>query len=271
VVGSSSDVPAPAQTNLQPSKALLDTNSSHAASNPNSDTPAHEHSVPPSTSAFDSERPAPAPQAARRECNLLAAGDSLTDPRSGGGGYLDLAVRACHCRVTNLGKGGAMVNQMRKRFVAQLEGTHELYTHAVIFGGVNDLYSDLTAKRTVRKINADLEAMYQASKARGLNVVAITVAPWGGFKRYFSQHRWANTLEVNAWIRASTSRGLSDAVIDAEHLLACGDAQRICESYAVPYRDGLHFGPKGHHQIALALVRALGAAYCTGLPDAGSE
>lgn len=213
----------------------------------------------------------PLPSGSRRPCRLLAAGDSLTDPRSGGGGYLELAQRSCGCEVTNLGQGGAMVNQIRRRLLAHLEASGELYTHAVIFGGVNDLYSDLTAKRTVAKISADLDAMYRASKRHGLRVVALTVAPWGGFKRYFTDQRWTHTLELNAWIRQSPSRDSSDAVVDAESLLACGDPRFLCASYAAPYRDGLHFGPRGHRQLAVALVRALGPTFCPELPDDGSS
>lgn len=163
-----------------------------------------------------------------------------------------------------------MANQIRKRFLAHLQASNDHYTHAVIFGGVNDLYSDLTAKRTVEKITTDLDAMYRASKQRGLTVIAITVTPWGGFTRYFSEHRWSNTLRLNDWIRDSVGRGSIDAVIDAEHLLACGDPTRLCARYAAPYRDGLHFGPKGHREIALALVRALGPSLCRKPPDDGS-
>lgn len=207
--------------------------------------------------------------AARPACRLLAAGDSLTDRRSGGGGYLELARRSCGCEITNLGKGGDMTNQIRKRFLAHLHASDEKYTHAVIFGGVNDLYSDLTAKRNVAKISADLEAMYRASKQRGMTVIAITVTPWGGFTRYFSEHRWSNTLRLNAWIRDGVSRGLTDAVVDGEHLLACGDEARLCARFAAPYRDGLHFGPEGHRELALALVRALGPPLCPRPPDDG--
>ena len=45
-----------------------------------------------------------------------------------------------------------------------------------MFGGVNDLYSDETAGRTVEKISADLTRIYAAGKARGLRVTAIAVA-----------------------------------------------------------------------------------------------
>lgn len=207
---------------------------------------------------------------ASANCELLAVGDSLTDPKSHGGAYLEGAKRSCGCSITNLGRGGDMVNQMRARLVAHLAQPHAPYRVVVVFGGVNDLYSDLTAKRTVEKISADLERMYRASRASGARVIAVTVAPWGGFRRYFTEHRWQNTRKLNAWIRGTPARGLTDGVVDAELLLSCGDAERLCEKYALPFRDGLHFGPEGHRRLSSALVQALGPAQCADTPDRGS-
>lgn len=205
-----------------------------------------------------------------KRCRLLAVGDSLTDPKSGGGRYLNEARERCECQVTNLGKGGAMVNQIRARLLSHFAETRGTYSHVVIFGGVNDLYSDLTAKRTVAKIEADLELMYRAARARGARVIAMTVTPWGGFKRYFTPHRWQNTLTLNRWIRESRRRGLTDHVIDGEQLLSCGMAERLCEDFALPYRDGLHFGPGGHARLATELVKALAISGCGAEPDDGS-
>ncbi|HMA92592.1 MAG TPA: SGNH/GDSL hydrolase family protein [Polyangiaceae bacterium] len=204
-----------------------------------------------------------------RACHLLVVGDSLSDPKSGGGGYLLAVSQRCQCAITNIAKGGAMVNQMRAQLFEHLENAPD-YSHAVVFGGVNDLYSDLTAKRTVAKIATDLEKMYRAMQQRRTKVIAITVTPWGGFRRYFTDHRWQNTLALNRWIRETRVHGMIDLVLDGEHLLACGDAERLCDAYAAPYRDGLHFGPLGHQRLAHELVQALGPAYCPVHPDHGS-
>lgn len=204
-----------------------------------------------------------------RACHLLVVGDSLSDPKSGGGGYLLAVNQRCQCAITNIAKGGAMVNQMRAQLFEHLENAPD-YSHAVVFGGVNDLYSDLTAKRTVAKIATDLEKMYRAMQQRRIKVIAITVTPWGGFRRYFTDHRWQNTLALNRWIRETQAHGMIDQVLDGEHLLACGDAERLCDAYAAPYRDGLHFGPLGHQRLAHELVQALGPAYCPVHPDHGS-
>jgi lysophospholipase L1-like esterase len=200
--------------------------------------------------------PASARPAARRVCTVAAIGDSLTDARSNGGGYLTLLAGRCpKSRFDNYGKGGDMTNQMRRRFQGEVvTGDKPRYTHVIVFGGVNDLYSDETAGRTVPKISADLGAMYDLAHQRGMRVVAITVAPWGGFKRYYNERRGRATLELNGWIATSAP---TDAVVDAYALLSCGDPERLCPEVAKPYRDGIHFGPVGHEKLGEALYAAV--------------
>ena len=183
-------------------------------------------------------------------------GDSLTDYKSHGGKFLRYLERHCpNSRFDNYGKGADMVNQMRLRFQQQITaGGKPRYTHVLVFGGVNDLYSDQTAHRTNERIQRDLTQMYTWSREMGAEVIAFTVAPWGGFKRYFNPRRGQNTLELNRWILLQ--RGdLVDEVIDAHGLLRCGDPHRLCPEYAAPFRDGIHFGPKGHELLGSALLR----------------
>lgn len=72
-------------------------------------------------------------------CHVLAIGDSLTDPRSNGGGYLKAWQAQCpHCRFTNIGHGGFMVNQMLSQLRKFLAEAGDHYSHWVVFGGVND-------------------------------------------------------------------------------------------------------------------------------------
>jgi lysophospholipase L1-like esterase len=187
---------------------------------------------------------------------VAAIGDSLTDARSHGGKYLDLLRERCpKSRFDNYGKGGQMVNQMRRRFADELFGPgRPAYTHVIVFGGVNDLYSDLTAGRTPAKIEADLTLMYQTARQHGARVVALTVAPWGGFTRYYNASRGAATLELNRWILAQRDAGAVDATVDAYKLLSCGDPERICPTYLPPFTDGLHFGAEGHKKLGEALL-----------------
>ena len=189
---------------------------------------------------------------------IAAIGDSLTDRRSHGGGYLRYIAERCpESTIANFGKGGDMVNQMRRRLPAALANGRRSYSHLVVFGGVNDLYSDLTAGRTPTKIGRDLSAMYELARARGMKVVALTVAPWGGFSRYYNERRAAATREINSWIRERGPEGNVDHVVDAWALLSCGNAERLCPKYAEPFKDGLHFGPKGHERLGQALYEAV--------------
>jgi lysophospholipase L1-like esterase len=198
---------------------------------------------------------AESPPAPPRPVTVAAIGDSLTDARSGGGKFLDvLRARCPKSRFDNYGKGGEMVSQMRRRFGSEVFGAgRPAYSHVIVFGGVNDLYSDLTAGRTPAKIEQDLAWMYQEARRHGARVVVLTVAPWGGFTRYFNASRSAATLEVNRWILAQRDAGQVDAVVDAYRILSCGDPTRLCPTYTPPYRDGLHFGAEGHRLLGEAI------------------
>ena len=178
------------------------------------------------------------------DCRVLITGDSLTDPRSGGGGYLKpWAARCPHCEFVNLGRGGAMVNQMLTATRQHFNQSHAQYSHVVVFGGVNDLYSDKTAHRTLEKIEHDLTAMYRLARAHAQFVIAITVAPWGGFHRWYTDERGQTTALLNQWIVGSRSRGDTDLVVDSGAVLTCGNTTVLCPSFVEPFKDGLHFGP----------------------------
>lgn len=218
--------------------------------------------------------PAPVPGASltRRSHRIAVLGDSLSDPRAGGGGYLLVIDRGCPgARVENLAKGGFMVNQMRRRFEAQLlPRLRADFDDLIVFGGVNDLYSDETAGRTFAKISADLGLIYRGAKARGVRVIALTVTPWGGFNRYYNPRRAAATQQLNAWIKEQQQLGLVDIVVDANPLLACGDSERLCAELSLPFRDGLHFGKLGHQRLGEALLRQA-FADCRGAAESPAD
>lgn len=210
------------------------------------------------------------PRSERRPCLIAAIGDSLTDVRSHGGGFLQVIQRLSpQSRIDNYGRGGDMVNQMRRRFFAEVVApSAPSYSHVIVFGGVNDLYSDLTANRTNDRIQRDLLAMYQAARERGAEVIAITVTPWGGFSRYFNERRRRATHALNDWIMGQAPGPLAlddpgpgdgrgaDHVVDGFSLLSCGDRDRLCDRYAAPFKDGLHFGPAGHQVLGAAIHEA---------------
>jgi len=185
-----------------------------------------------------------------RVYSIAALGDSITDYRTFGGGYLRVLEERCpESKIANFGKGGDMVNQMRRRFEADiLSARAGTYTDLILFGGVNDLYSDETAGRTNDKITADLSFIYAHAREAKMRVVAITVAPWGGFKRYFTPNRSEHTRSLNAWI-FSQRGALVDEVVDSYALLSCGDPERFCETYEFSRPDGLHFNKQGHDKL----------------------
>lgn len=200
----------------------------------------------------------PAPVEKKRYV-VAAIGDSITDERSHGGKYLAYVKERCpESQFDNYGKGGDMVNQMRRRFprevLGEFGGPKPAYTHLVVFGGVNDLYSDLTAGRNPKNVGEDLAWMYQRGKERGMQIVAITVAPWGGFKRYYNEKRGKATVELNDWIKHQLSAKQVDYVIDAYGLLSCGDPERLCADYEMKFlQDGLHFSAPGHERLGAVL------------------
>jgi lysophospholipase L1-like esterase len=199
------------------------------------------------------------PARVKRVCTVAAIGDSITDTRSHGGKYLAYLEKHCpQSHFDNYGVGGNMVNQMRRRFARDVLGPSKPhYTHLIVFGGVNDLYSDLTAHRTNARIERDLTKMYKAAHEHGMKVVAITVTPWGGFKRYFNQRRQKHTLELNRWIKAEPASGDVDFVVDAYPLLSCGESEKLCRRYAKPFKDGIHFGTEGQKVLGKALYQAV--------------
>ena len=187
--------------------------------------------------------------------SVLVLGDSLADEKVGGGGFVRILRERC-AGVTfdNRAKGGFMVNQIKKRLQTEVLPEGNRYSHAIVFGGVNDLYSDQTANRTLTRIEGDLTQIYADLKARDTDVIAITVTPWGDFKRWFTPARSQNTQSLNGWIMARASEATISAALDAYPLLSCGDPERLCPELAAPHKDGLHFGKLGHQKLAKALL-----------------
>ncbi len=220
----------------------------------------------PAVRAASANSPEPAASATapppKRRYVVAAMGDSLTDPRSHGGKYLDVLRKRCpQSRFDSYGKGANMVNQMRKRFARDILGKppnpdqpKPAYTHVIVLGGINDICSDRTAGRSNDKIQADLEAMYDMAHAHRIAVVAITLPPWGGFKRYYNKRRAASTLTINRWIKQQRGKkGKVDALVDVYPLLSCGEPELLCERYGWP--DKVHWSKAGHQVVGKALHR----------------
>jgi lysophospholipase L1-like esterase len=229
---------------------------SHRNAQPAGPTPSQLPPAPTSSRTAEattaSASAAPKPRR-RRPYYIAAIGDSLTDPKSHGGKYLDIVQQRCpKTRIDNYGRGADMVNQMRRRFLSTVLPSPNRYTHLVVFGGVNDLYSDKTAGRTPEKVARDLLDMYSKASQRGMRIVALTVAPWGGFTRYYNAKRGADTRKLNQWIRDQFDVGTVQHVVDAYALLSCGRPEYLCGDYSV---DGIHFNARGHEVLGEELFK----------------
>ncbi len=209
-------------------------------------------SAGPAEEAPPGDAPATLPAGKKRKYVVAALGDSITDQRVGGGGYLRyLATRCPKSRFDHYGRGGDMTNQMRRRLERDLlpRVAAGSYTHLIVYGGVNDLYSDLTAGRTNERIETDLVAIYDRANTAGLEVVAVTVSPWSGFTRYYNARRGENTKKLNDWILEQAEAGRIEHAVDSYPLLSCGDPERLCPDYETRSHDGLHPGEKGHELL----------------------
>lgn len=212
--------------------------------------------APPPTGETPEQGEPPAPSLEKPAFSLnkkryvvAALGDSITDARSGGGGYLEVLREHCpKSQFLNFGKGGDMTNQMRRRFETEVVPQIALQqiNTLLVYGGVNDLYSDLTAQRKNEVIEEDLTQIYQLARSKGLAVVAVTVSPWGGFSKYWNPRRGQNTQLLNSWILGQEATGLVDKAIDSFALLSCGNPHVLCPDYETRFHDGLHPGKQGH-------------------------
>jgi hypothetical protein len=150
-------------------------------------------------------------------------GDSLTDPKSQGGKYLETLQRLCpKSSFVSFGVGGNMVNMMRKRFVRDLytpreDGTTPTYSDVIILGGLGDILSNETAKRTAKKIGEDLLLMVGEARSRGARVLVLQL----------------------------------DGTMETRPLLQCGNPEVLCKEYG--WKDGIHWSAAGHEVVGKAL------------------
>lgn len=199
----------------------------------------------------------PAPEARKRVYHVAALGDSITDERVGGGKYLAYLRKACpQSTFHHFGKGGDMTNQMLVRLERDLlpEVSRLKLDTLVVLGGVNDLYSNLTAGRTNERIEESLLSIYERARAKGLRTIGITVLPWGGFTRYFTPARGDNTRALNAWILGQVAQRKLDLAVDGYAQLSCGHPEKLCPSFERTRPDGLHPGPEGHRILGEFLL-----------------
>ncbi|MBK6518397.1 MAG: hypothetical protein IPM79_17305 [Polyangiaceae bacterium] len=200
-------------------------------------------------SATAASKPASQP---KRRYSVAAIGDSLTDPKAGGGQYLTYLADHCkQSRFDSYGKGGNMVSQMRRRFARDVLGEggakRPAYTHLIVLGGIADIGSSETANRTLDKIKDDLGAMYQLASDAGMQVIALTIPPWGAWPTY-NDDRHAMMLAMNSWIRKPPKHVAQ--VTDVFPALVC-DGRKLCSKYA---SDKIHWNKQGHEVVGAMLL-----------------
>ncbi len=188
-----------------------------------------------------------------------AIGDSLTDEKSHGGQYLQVLREKCpKSTFLGFGKGGNMVNMMRKRFLSDVyaDGTPEQrkLTHVIILGGLGDILSNETAGRTAKKIGADITIMVGWAHERGAKAFVLKLPPWGKMKA-FNAERGAMTRDVNKWIDGEVREKRIDGTFDTRSVLACGNVDVLCDEHA--WKDGIHWSEKGQRAVGTALHATL--------------
>jgi lysophospholipase L1-like esterase len=215
----------------------------------------------PSPSLSPSPSPSPSPAPAQRPYVVAAIGDSLTDPRSHGGIYLEVLRQRCpKSRFESYGVGGNMANMMKRRFVRDVYGEdppgkktadRPAWTHVIILGGLGDVISNLTAKRTAAAIQRDIGWMVDETHRRGAKALVLTLPPWAGANQYDGV-RAQMARDVNTWILGETGKSI-DASFDTRPVLSCGQPERLCADAAAP--DGLHWSRAGQEKLGDALAR----------------
>lgn len=199
------------------------------------------------------------PEPPKRRYRVAAIGDSLTDQRAGGGRYLaELAKRCPKSRFDAYGVGGQRTLHMRWRFDQDVLQLHKpalkrvAYSHVLVLGGVNDLSAGSFRSPSIAATQKSLNWMYRRAHQHGLEVVAITVPPWGKLAGGYDKRAEA-TRALNAWIAGRAAVGEVDHVVDVHPLLSCGDPDMLCPSYRRFADDLVHWNQKGHERVAQAL------------------
>lgn len=197
---------------------------------------------------------------------VAAMGDSLTDPKSHGGKYLDVLRERCpKSTFMSFGKGGNMVNMMRKRFLRDVYGEDEsgaklkdverpAFTHVIILGGLGDILSNETAGRTAKKIGEDIMKMVGFAHAHNAKAYVLSLPPWGAMKAYDGA-RAKMTADVNAWIADAFEKKEIDGTFDTRPHLICGNPEVLCKESS--WADGIHWSAEGHRKVGEALHAAL--------------
>jgi lysophospholipase L1-like esterase len=191
---------------------------------------------------------------------VAAIGDSLTDPRSGGGKYLSELARRCpESRFDSHGVGGQRTDHMRWRFAHDVLGQGSRrparrYSHVIVLGGINDVLSASVRQAPIARTQRNLQTMYRLGRTHGLGVIAVTLPPWGKLEGV-SDARAEATDALNRWIVERAEQGEVDFAVDIRPALTCGDERELCRAKRRFPSDLVHWNDAGHRAVAELLHR----------------
>jgi lysophospholipase L1-like esterase len=179
--------------------------------------------------------------------NLVFDGDSLTAGGMGGAqpnGYVDLVLRddPRTFQMHNLGVQGEEIASMTAAAHARVDPLYDTRVRrnvVVIWGGTNDLSNG----RSVTEVYHDLVSYCRGRRARGYNVVVLTLLPRGKDKRFEAERE-----ELNAKIRATWHRfadGLAD--VGNDPTIGSPGAQKNQRYYRI---DNTHLTAAGYAIVA---------------------
>ena len=145
-------------------------------------------------------------------------------------------------RVLNRGVNGERTDQIRAR--VQRDVIDARATAVVVIAGVNDIYQG----RSAESVQQELEAIYDASRAAGIMVVAGSIVPYNTA----TPDANARMRRVNAWIREYATPAAAQPGVwfcdTRAAVAAAGDPDRLVSS-----PDDLHPSPDGYRLMAAAL------------------
>ena len=169
---------------------------------------------------------------------ISAMGDSMT----ANGTYLNelnSLINDPDWQIKNMGISGGLAYLMNERFS---EVTNSSAKYVLILGGVNDISQD----QTEQQIKDALQAMYTKASTAGIQVVAMTIVPFGNSAVYTVGKETIRN-NVNNWIKNNAID--VDYVVDIasvlEDPLDVKDLNPVYDS-----GDGLHPNTAGYELIA---------------------
>ncbi len=145
--------------------------------------------------------------------------------------------------VADTGVGGENTAQMLARFIPDVTSqTKDNYV--IIMGGTNDIFQGVSTET----IKANLQAIYNAAKAEGSIVIALTITPAG-----FRGAKKTTQTEINSWIMAKPAN--VDFVVDTYAALDNpANPNNLITAYSL---DGTHYTSAGNSKVLSAIHRAV--------------